>query len=138
MDDVFDLQDKIARNIEQELETILGGEILPGRLAGTLTKNKEAYDLFLQGRNLAYQSNGQTTLPRAIELFEQAVSKDPDFTEAWSWLALANINVPEYSKTLHWADNIVAARTATQRALALDPDYIYALRAHAALLTYDL
>jgi TolB-like protein/Tfp pilus assembly protein PilF len=138
MDDIFDLQDKIARKIEQELESIFDVETVPGRLASTLTKNRDAYDLFLQGRNLAYQSNGQTTLPRAIELFEQAVAKDPDFIEAWAWLAIANINVPEYSRTPNWADNIVAARAATQRALALNPDYIYALRARAALLTYDL
>ncbi len=86
-----------------------------------LTDNREAYALFLQGRQLAHLQNGQTTLPTAIHLLERAVALDPDMTEAWSWLALSHSVITEFSKTKDWRYHFRKARETVEHCLALSP-----------------
>ncbi|MBL4871152.1 MAG: hypothetical protein JKX72_09380 [Robiginitomaculum sp.] len=85
LDDIFDLQEKIARAIAAELQVLLNvGEDI--RLADTRTNNKQAYDLYLQGRALIRQSFNEGAMAKAVTLLEGAVALDPQFADAWAEL----------------------------------------------------
>ena len=83
MEDIFDVQDEIARAIAEKLKLTLGAG------AGAVkqsTKNTEAYDLYLKGRHFWHQRS-PGTLRMAIEAFEDAVRLDPEYALAYAGLA---------------------------------------------------
>ena len=85
MEDVFEVQDEIARCIAGRLEVSLVGDV--GRAAGgPTTDNVEAYELYLKGRHLWYQSS-PASLRQAVEHFESAIELDPKFGAAYAGLA---------------------------------------------------
>jgi TolB-like protein len=87
IEDVFAIQDDIARAVTHALRAVLGaGEPSP-RQGGT--RDTEAYDLFLRGRALLDQSGAHASL-RSAELFRSAVARDPQFAAGWLWFAHAN------------------------------------------------
>ena len=134
---IFDVQDQIALSIVSELAGAMNVDFdwaVPGRS----TSNQEAYSLFLQGRQLTHQLNGQTTIPMGIDLLNRAVSLDPQFAEAWSWLALAHHILPEFSATRTWSTHARLSRQASDRALAIDPTSSIGLLARALARTNDL
>ena len=49
LDDIFELQEAVARGVTQALADALGIALQPP-VVGNLTHSKEAYDLYLQGR----------------------------------------------------------------------------------------
>jgi TolB-like protein/Tfp pilus assembly protein PilF len=142
LDDIFDLQEKIARATERQLSLVFDTQdvALPQRLAGTLTASQDAYAFFVQGRSLTHQQDGQDTLPRAIEFFEKAVAFDPKFAEAWACLAIANFYLLEHSTTPNWHEKISAGRRAAGRALDLNPDItlVYSTLGYLALFDLEL
>ncbi len=140
-DDIFDLQENIARAVEGELRRLFGVERhneTTSRLSKKLTTSKEAYNQFLVGRHLMYELSGQRTIPRAIAAFSEAVEHDPKFATAWAHLAIANFTLPEYSTSTDWKQHINTARLQTEHALTLAPDIAWVERARAGILSYDL
>ena len=81
--DVFAVQDEISRAIVDTLQLKLAS---PGRQSRPSSANVEAYDLYLQGRYhwSRWRSEGAE---RAIEYFQQAIRKDPNYAAAYSGLA---------------------------------------------------
>ena len=81
--DVFAVQDEISRAIVDTLQLKLAG---PGRQSRPSSANVEAYDFYLQGRYhwSRWRSEGAE---RAIEYFQQAIQKDPNYAAAYSGLA---------------------------------------------------
>ncbi len=91
LQDVFALQDEIARTTVDSLRVTLGSEEQT-LLTKRGTENPEAYDLYLNGRFLQYRFN-EGGLRRAIALYAEAIRKDPGYAlawaataEAWQWL----------------------------------------------------
>lgn len=123
LDDIFDLQEQVARAIADELQVLLNvGEDV--RLADTLTNNKQAYDLYLQGRALRRQYFGEGVMAKAVTLLESAVALDPQFADAWAELGYAYFSTPSYTTVKeHTSFNAKAQRSA-RRALAIDPSNI--------------
>ncbi len=85
MEDVFAIQDEVARAIVDTLKAKLGENdetpiVKPG------TKDVEAYNLYLRGR---YHWNRRTAaeLEKGIELFRQAIAIDDRYALAWAGLA---------------------------------------------------
>jgi serine/threonine-protein kinase len=85
MEDVFAIQDEVARAIVDTLKAKLGEDdetpiVKPG------TKDVEAYNLYLRGR---YHWNRRTAaeLETGIELFRQAIAIDDRYALAWAGLA---------------------------------------------------
>ncbi|MBL4618255.1 MAG: winged helix-turn-helix domain-containing protein [Robiginitomaculum sp.] len=140
LDDIFTLQEKIARAVERELNAIFSttDKTHPDHLTTAMTKNLQAYDFFIHGRGLTQQQDGLDILPRAIEMLEKSVSIDPKFSQAWAYLARANFYSLEHTKAPDWAGNIVAGRRAVGRALALDPDLDIAQSTRGYLALLDL
>ncbi|MEM7666294.1 MAG: winged helix-turn-helix domain-containing protein [Pseudomonadota bacterium] len=133
--DIFDFQDRIARSISNELARIVG--VATSTLPATrFTSNPDAYALFLQGRELVHQLNGQTTIPAGINLLEKAIAVDPEFTDAYAWLALAHFILPEFSRSPTWQMHFDLSGEALDRALALDPNCSMALLVNALRMAY--
>lgn len=82
-DDLFVLQDEIARTTAQALEITLGvGDL--GTRPGT-TRNPEAFFAFVQAQRTLRQGIGfaPEDIRKAIPYLERAVSIDPDFAIGW-------------------------------------------------------
>ncbi len=112
MEDVFEVQDEIARKIADALRITLSPQERE-TLAEKPTENMKAYDLYLRGRNYARRRSRQD-LEFAIQMFENAVGLDPDFGLAHATLASA---CAEYyylcDRSARWIER---ARAATARA----------------------
>jgi len=80
MEDIFDLQDQVARKIVDALKVKLTkGE--EERLARQTTVNPEAYDLVHKANKLGLISSYESHL-EARELYERALTLDPDYAPA--------------------------------------------------------
>lgn len=117
LEDVFDLQEKIAQAIASKLEILMNGE----RLADTLTDNTASYDLFLRGRDLYHASIKEDDILKSLTLLEEAVALDPDFAEAWAQLGQASLVAPANIASLDAQKYIKRAQEASQRATDLNP-----------------
>jgi serine/threonine protein kinase/Tfp pilus assembly protein PilF len=83
--DIFTLQDKIARAITKALRLRLTGqekELLAKRYTG----DPEAYREYLRGRYW-WNKRSEDGYNKAIECFQQAIAKDPDYALAYCGLA---------------------------------------------------
>ena len=79
------LQRELSAAIAQQIRLRLSPDRLDA-LARRQTRNADAYDLYLRGRNFANQRTPATT-QQAIEYFERATALDPDYALAWSGIA---------------------------------------------------
>ncbi|HXH67726.1 MAG TPA: protein kinase [Candidatus Limnocylindrales bacterium] len=80
MEDIFEVQDEIARAITERLKvTLAGGSKRP-------TDNVEAYELYLKGLYHWHQRS-PSTLRVAIQCFEQAIKLDSHYALAYAGLA---------------------------------------------------
>jgi non-specific serine/threonine protein kinase len=114
MKDVFEVQDEIARNIAEALRLTLSPQEEKA-LAAKPTENLQAYDLFLRGRNYARRMSRQD-LDFALQMFENAVSLDPEFGLAHA--AIANVCAAYYyifQREQSWADRAIAATEKASR-----------------------
>jgi serine/threonine-protein kinase len=120
LDDIFAIQDEIARGIVEQLRVRLGLEQVGAPLAARPTDDLEAYQLYLRGREAAHVRT-PASLRRAIEYFRQALARDPDVARAHLGLAEAYIGLGVYQ----FIPTIEAAHEAEQALLAaerLQPD----------------
>jgi Flp pilus assembly protein TadD len=82
------------------------------------TENPEAYSLYLEGRYHWNKRNNES-LRKAIELFKQAIEKDPLYALAYTGVADSYSLLDQYG-TLPLRDSILLARAAAVKALELD------------------
>jgi len=116
MDDIFAVQDEIARAVAGALQIALLGEQPPsGPARGG---SGPAYNAHLQGRYFR-QLNTLESLATATGYFDQAIAADPAFAPAWAELSLTHSTLgAESYAPLDAAFS--AARRAAERAVALD------------------
>ena len=121
--DIFRVQEEIAVAITTALRDILG---TPEVVVDAPTRDLEAYQAFLRGRSGFYQ---RFELDRAIAALQEAVDRDPDFAEAWAFLAAATGVVlgGGYPTEMDPEILVELSDRASARALALDPDIPIAL-----------
>jgi TolB-like protein/tRNA A-37 threonylcarbamoyl transferase component Bud32/Tfp pilus assembly protein PilF len=123
--DIFEIQDEIAGAIARALEVTLTAETVG-------TSSLEAYDYYLQARNLIYDRNREE-LRQARELIDRALALDPDYAPALAasgelWVHLSDRPSAYGDIPSEVADE--RARQDLERAVALDPDLA---EAHAVL-----
>ena len=119
LDDIFAVQEEIAVAISAALTGALG----MGQVAVSApTKDMAAYELFLRGRQQFF-ARGFEPLKASIADLEAAVSRDPEFAEAWSYLAASLTTVTGYTlmDVAEAEDYWRRSELAAARALALDP-----------------
>ncbi len=120
--DIFAVQDAITRRILDGLDFNLSlGE--QEFLGPRPTKNNEAYEEYLRGRDKLGRFMFRTLLlmdcDAAIDCFVRATSLDPEFALAWSGLGACFAN--KTSKGIGGWEEVSQARTALNKALSLDP-----------------
>ncbi|MCG8369048.1 MAG: tetratricopeptide repeat protein, partial [Proteobacteria bacterium] len=124
IDDVFAIQDDIAASVVSGLQlTILG------RVPRSDPVDPEAYSLFLQARHLEYR-NSPEAWDRAIELYQQALTIEPEYAEALAGLA-ASIR-DQSSRTagsMAIAEGLERAAQLANRALEINPNLAIAYSA---------
>ena len=117
MEDIFAVQDEIARSIADRLKvTLKGGD--QQQLVKAGTDNLEAYQLYLKGRVLLYQRG--LGLPRSLECFQRAVALDAGYALAWAGVADANRSLAWYGFVRPQA-SLPDANEAATRAITLGP-----------------
>jgi TolB-like protein/AraC-like DNA-binding protein/Tfp pilus assembly protein PilF len=89
VDDVFALQNEVARKIAQAIKAVVTPAELQ-QIEKIPTENLEAYDYYLQALNLYYNRTPEN-LEKAISLFEKAIEEDDQFA-----LAYANVAISYY------------------------------------------
>jgi serine/threonine-protein kinase len=85
MEDIFDIQEKVAGEIVQALQLRLSPDERQN-LKKRFTENTGAYQLYLQGR-FFWNQRSEKGLKTAIRYFEQAIEKDPHYALAWAGIA---------------------------------------------------
>jgi TolB-like protein/Tfp pilus assembly protein PilF len=117
--DLLSVQDEIAREITTNLKLTLEPEQRT-RLARRYEADREAYPLYLKGR---YHWNKGTVpgFKKALELFEQAIEKDPTYALAWAGVSdcYAMLGMDRYA-ALPPREAYPKAKEAARRALEID------------------
>jgi len=130
MEDVFEVQDEIARKIAEALRVTLSPQE-EAALAAKPTENLQAYDLYLRGKSYARRLTRQD-FEFALQMFENAVALDPDFALAHA--AIANVCAQThylYARDPVWLERALAA---SKKAVALRPQLPEVLVAQAWIL----
>ncbi|MBI3130875.1 MAG: protein kinase [Acidobacteria bacterium] len=130
MQDVFEVQDEIARKIAEALRIKLTPQEQEA-LSAKPTENLQAYDHYLRGRSYARRLTRQD-LEFALQMFNDAVTQDPEFALAHA--AIANVCAyyfSHYDREPSWIDR---ARAASEKAVALRPDVPEVMVAQAWIL----
>lgn len=99
-----------------------------------LTDDSYALESYLQG---IYELSVDDDKNKALEYFQAAVNKDPDFYAAWLRLGKANLDVTNYEKAISIAKTLLARDDVQSRPdLVLQFRYLTAL-AHARMLNFE-
>jgi TolB-like protein len=85
LDDVFDLQDKVASSVAGVIEPALQAAET-ARSAGRPTDDLTAYDLYLRAYSMLFSSAKH--LPEALRLLGRAIERDPRYGPALAWAAV--------------------------------------------------
>jgi TolB-like protein/tetratricopeptide (TPR) repeat protein len=116
--DVFQVESDVAEKIASALEAKLTG-VEKHEIAMVATRNPQAYDAYLQALAIYHEDNYDARR-RTLKALEEAVRLDPDFAAAWA--LLARMETFTYSKDDKTAGRAVAARTALETTLRLNPN----------------
>src|SRR5215470_16290986 len=126
IEDVFAIQDEIARSIAQALRITLTPQ--EEKIIGQKpTENTQAYDFYLRGRSYLRRENTDY----ALQMFEQAIHLDANFALAYAGIAhLCGLIYELREQSATWIDRGLAA---CDRGMALAPDLPEVMVARARL-----
>lgn len=129
LEDIFAVQDEVTARI---VEALLGRLRAPP--PRNRPKNLEAYDLCVRARKLIDDS---PQAAREVHLMlTRAISLDPDYAEAYRWLAMNH-----WMGWVHWGEPIEASRRISlelaRKAVAIDPNDAGCRWVLANLLAYE-
>ena len=131
LDDIFAVQDDIAQSVVKELRTaLMGATAEPAAIKAAAADvrrastgrgdNPEAFQLYLQGKFFGERTT-QADTDKAIGLFKQALSIEPNFALAWAGLSRVYQTQAGFGFS-PIGEGYERAREAAQRALDLAPD----------------
>ena len=129
--DIFTAQDEVIGKIVEALVGKLTAASLKERYRPA---NLEAYDLCLRGRAAFARSMEEGV--EAIPLFERAIALDPNYAEAYCWLATMQNNAWAYMN--YPMDPFRQQSMASaEKAVELDPDDSFSHSVLAFMLLYE-
>jgi adenylate cyclase len=127
LDDIFAIQTDIATNVAAKVIENLSSRGIGQRpsfyemTANQDTKDLQAYTFFLHGRQLANERGSERTIRQAKDLFDIALSRDPNFARAMvgkadvvEWLGIEGFAPYE--------DSMRETKQLLRRALELSPE----------------
>ena len=115
--DVFALQEDLAREISEKLKWRLTGEEKQ-RLTKRYTDNAEAYQLYLEGR-YHWNKRNPDNYRKALEYFQQAIDKDPAYALAYAGMADTWAQI-SFFNVLPPREVMPKAKAAAEKALQID------------------
>jgi TolB-like protein/class 3 adenylate cyclase/Flp pilus assembly protein TadD len=123
--DVFAIQSEIAQKIANQLQAKLS-PTEKSAMNERPTSDLVAYDLYLQAKELIYNSRFNPArqgrgLFKAVQLLDQAVTRDPAFLLAYCQLAYAN-DVIYFANHDHTETRLALAESSVEAAVRLQPD----------------
>jgi adenylate cyclase len=114
MEDVFDLQDKVAASVAGVIEPALQAAET-ARSAHRPTRDLSAYDLYLR-------AFAMSPTPQALQLLEEAIARDPHYGPALALAASHSINLVSDGAAPEWEANRQKGIEFAHRALAVAGD----------------
>ena len=118
MQDVFEVQDEIARKIAEALRVTLSPQEKRA-LAAKPTESLQAYDQYLRGKGFMRRRTRQD-LQFALQMFETAVSTDPTFALAHTaYACVCSLFYIDFESVPSWIER---AEAAAKRAASLGKD----------------
>ena len=133
--DIFAVESEIAQTVAQALQATLTGSE-KSSIAKKPTENPEAYELYLKGRFFWNKRTG-VDLRKAVEYFQQAIAKDPNYALAYAGVADSYLLLPNYGGA-STQEAVTPARAALTKALELDDSLAEAHASAALFYTLDL
>ena len=131
MDDIFDIQDEIMREIVTALRIKMSdGEQAQIWLRGT--DNVNAWSNAMQGVDLALQG-AANTVSEGRRLLERAIATDPEYAPAHAWIAFTYFLDGHFGYSDDPNGSLRQALEAANRALALDPGSVQGLMVKGAM-----
>jgi TolB-like protein/tetratricopeptide (TPR) repeat protein len=115
--DIFVVQEELAQSIVRALIPRLGGDADPLYRGGT--SDIRAYELYVAGRQKWY-TRRLALMWDAVDEFEEAVARDPEFALGWS--GLADVIDALAFRDARAQPMVPRAIMAAQRAVLLDPE----------------
>ncbi|MDM7917494.1 MAG: hypothetical protein QUU85_19855, partial [Candidatus Eisenbacteria bacterium] len=117
LDDIFAVQDDIAKSVAQELQVTLLGRSAPGGMP-----NVDAFDLVLQAR-FVLQARHEEAIRRGRAMLERALQVCPEYAPAWAEMSLVHSREYERATRVEDKQRILEQRRRTlARALEIDPN----------------
>ncbi len=109
----------VPREIAEQIVVQIKGTLTTeekAAIAQTPTHDLEAYELYLHARSLtryfsAFPANVDENRPKAIELLEKAIARDPNFALAYAFLS-------ETQADTNWAEDVTPEQMAKAKATA--------------------
>jgi TolB-like protein/Tfp pilus assembly protein PilF len=132
--DIFAVESEIAKSVADALQAELTGSE-KSSIAKAPTADPEAYELYLKGRFFWNKRSG-ADLRKAIEYFNQAIAKDPDYALAYAGLADSYLLLPNYGSA-STQESVPPARAALKKALELDDSLAEAHASSGLLDTFE-
>ena len=125
--DIFAVESEIAAKIAENLQAKLTGPEQTA-IAVRPTENPEAHELYLKARYVVARRTHEDTL-KAIDYYNQAIAKDPNYAAAYAGLAESYAFLPVFSR-VPASEVREKARNAAEKAVSVNNDLA---EAHVAL-----
>ena len=136
IDDIFAVQDEIARAATETLQLKLLGsnEVVASPLHSA---NPEAYEAYLQARYFTGRGTSKEDLGKALAYIDTAIRLDEKYAPAWALRASVQNMMAQFS-LIDISEGSRRARDDAERAIALDPNLASAYLALAKThISYD-
>ncbi|MCH7510631.1 MAG: hypothetical protein IIB68_12470 [Proteobacteria bacterium] len=122
---IFAIQDEISASIVTALRETLGVDIQKTASTVAPTTDMDAYTAFLKAREL-FLSRDALALRQSLEIYQQAIDRDPDFARAWEGLAAVYAVIPGYIspegyEVIDYEKSYRLTTQAARKAMDLDP-----------------
>jgi transcriptional activator of cad operon len=132
--DAIKIQEDVSRSVAQTLKVRLTTDT-ERQFAARRTADTQAYQLYLLGRYYSQQLTSEST-ERAVDLYRQVLSSDPNFAPAYIQLAYARLNQGLFH-LLPIADVAAQVEPLIESALRLDDHLSAAFAARGALRAFQ-
>jgi adenylate cyclase len=131
IDDIFAVQDEIARRIVEALQISLSPRQRRA-IQKVPTSDVRAWDSYLRGRKFFHEQRGGS-MEEALRMFAQAIEIDPGFARAYAGIA----DAAAYNYTFYdgASSQLERADAASRKALELDPELAEAHSARGHVLS---
>jgi serine/threonine protein kinase/tetratricopeptide (TPR) repeat protein len=116
--DLFSIQDAVCESVVEALKLSISSEVRD-EIARPLTTNIDAFEFYSKGRAFIERRDQKENIDFAIQMFQTALSLDPNFALAHAGLGEAYWHKYQITHDSAWVDGAISA---SDHALVLDPN----------------